>query len=78
MGMEQMSPLGIRQGPTWLQFYRALLKLMRKQSIIPEYAAWFFRAAPAVVFTCYATLGFLVPIFYLPGKNILAVSDLLR
>jgi formate hydrogenlyase subunit 4 len=66
-----------RQGPTPLQVYRDLLKLLRKRPIVPESASWVFTAAPVVVFTCYASLGFLVPIFYLPEGGLSPVGDLL-
>ncbi len=66
-----------RQGPAPLQFYRDLLKLWHKQPVIPESASGIFIVAPVIVFTCYALLGFLTPIFYLPESNISLASDLL-
>lgn len=66
-----------RQGPSWLQFYRDLFKLMRKQPVMPESASWVSTVAPIVIFSCYALLGFLAPVFYLPEENLSLVGDLL-
>lgn len=66
-----------RQGPVFLQFYRDLFKLMRKQPIIPESASWVSTVTPIIVFTCYASLGFLAPILYLPEKGASLTGDLL-
>jgi formate hydrogenlyase subunit 4 len=66
-----------RQGPVLLQFYRDLLKLLRKQPVTPESASWVFTAAPVTAFTCYALLGFLGPVFYLPRENASLTGDLL-
>jgi formate hydrogenlyase subunit 4 len=58
-----------RQGPVPLQFWRDLLKLLCKRPVVPESGSWVFTVAPIVVFTCYASLGFLAPIFYLPARD---------
>jgi formate hydrogenlyase subunit 4 len=66
-----------RQGPTWYQFYLDLIKLLGKRPVVPANVNWVFSAAPAVVFACYAALGFLSPVFYLPGPNTSGPGDLL-
>jgi formate hydrogenlyase subunit 4 len=66
-----------RQGPSPLQPYRDLLKLLRKRPVVPEEASWVFVAAPVVVYACYAALGFLVPVFYLAREGSPSAADLL-
>ncbi len=66
-----------RQGPAWRQPYRDLLKLFRKQPIVPENASWIFDAAPAVILACYAAPGFLMPVFCLPPGKTSPFGDLL-
>lgn len=66
-----------RQGPPPQQLYRDLRKLLSKRPVEPEGASWIFVAAPVVVFACYAALGFLVPLFYLPRVGVSPVGDLL-
>jgi formate hydrogenlyase subunit 4 len=66
-----------RQGPHLIQPYLDLGKLLGKRPVVPETASWVFRAAPYVVFTCYALLGFLVPIVYLPQGSTPSWADLL-
>jgi formate hydrogenlyase subunit 4 len=66
-----------RQGPRLIQPYLDLSKLLSKQPVIPEAASWLFSAAPYVVFTSYALLGFLVPVVYLPQDSTLPWADLL-
>lgn len=58
-----------RQGaPVWQPYYD-LYKLLGKQAVFPQNASWIFSAAPIVVFACYALLGFLVPVVYLPHNT---------
>lgn len=66
-----------RQGPSPLQFYRDLRKLAGKRPVEPEAASWVFAAAPVVVFACYATVGFVLPQFYLPDAQVTPAGDLL-
>jgi formate hydrogenlyase subunit 4 len=65
-----------RQGPSPLQFYRDLFKLVRKRPVVPDSASWVFVAAPVVSFACYASLGFLVPVFCLPRDGVSSTGDL--
>lgn len=66
-----------RQGPRLIQPYLDLGKLLNKRPVVPETTSWVFRAAPYVVFTCYALLNFLVPIVYLPLGSTPPWADLL-
>lgn len=69
--------LARRVGPSPFQLYRDLRKLLSKQPVLPEGASWVFTIAPVVVFTCYAALGFLAPVFYLPSRGSSPVGDLI-
>ncbi len=66
-----------REGPPPQQFYRDLLKLVGKRPVEPQAASWVFAAAPVVVFACYASLGFVLPQFYLPEAQFSPAGDLL-
>lgn len=50
------------RGPSLLQPYRDLVKLFRKQLVIPESASWVFWAAPIVAFTAMLTVPLLIPV----------------
>ncbi|HPE71355.1 MAG TPA: NADH-quinone oxidoreductase subunit H, partial [Candidatus Competibacter sp.] len=39
-----------RRGPTPLQPYRDLLKLLRKDVVLADSASWLFRVAPYLIF----------------------------
>jgi len=51
-----------KRGPSVIQPYRDLGKLLHKESAVSEYATWVFRAAPFVAFCCYLTVSAIVPI----------------
>ena len=51
-----------KRGPSVLQPYRDLAKLLRKGSAISQQASWVFRGAPFVAFACYLTVSVIVPI----------------
>jgi formate hydrogenlyase subunit 4 len=51
-----------KRGPSVLQPYRDLAKLLRKGSAISDQASWIFRAAPVVAFACYLTVAAIVPV----------------
>ncbi len=51
-----------RKSPSVLQPYRDLLKLYRKQPIVPHPASWIFRAAPYIVFASTALSAAIVPL----------------
>jgi formate hydrogenlyase subunit 4/hydrogenase-4 membrane subunit HyfE len=50
-----------RRGPRILQPYYDIVKLLRKQTVLPEPAGVVFRAAPYVSFAAYATIPLLIP-----------------
>lgn len=50
-----------RRGPRILQPYHDILKLLRKQTVLPAPAGPVFRAAPYVSFAGYATIPLLIP-----------------
>ena len=52
-----------RQGPSIVQPYRDLAKLIRKETVIAENASWLFRAAPYLVFAATWVAAALVPTF---------------
>lgn len=52
-----------RQGPSLLQPYRDLARLMRKEAVVAEGASWLFRAAPYLVFAATWVAAALVPTF---------------
>jgi formate hydrogenlyase subunit 4 len=51
-----------KRGPSVLQPYRDLAKLLRKGSAISDQTSWIFRAAPVVAFACYLTVAAIVPV----------------
>ena len=51
-----------RRGPSVLQPYRDLAKLLRKGSAVSNQASWVFRGAPFVAFGCYLTVSVIVPV----------------
>jgi len=65
-----------RQGPSIVQPYRDLLKLIRKETVIAENASWLFRAAPYVVFATTWVAAALVPTFA-TGLTLSASADLI-
>jgi formate hydrogenlyase subunit 4/hydrogenase-4 membrane subunit HyfE len=50
-----------RQGPRILQLYYDILKLLRKETVLPAPAGPVFRAAPYVSFAAFATVPLLIP-----------------
>ncbi|MGE5290038.1 MAG: hypothetical protein ACM3ML_23195, partial [Micromonosporaceae bacterium] len=48
--------VGSKRGPSVLQPYRDLGKLLRKGSAVSDQASWVFRGAPFVAFACYLTV----------------------
>lgn len=51
-----------KRGPSIVQPYRDLAKLLRKGATISDQASWVYRGAPFVVFSCYLTVSVIVPI----------------
>jgi formate hydrogenlyase subunit 4 len=52
-----------RQGPSVLQPYRDLVRLMRKEVVLAESASWLFRVIPYLVFAATWVAASLVPTF---------------
>jgi len=52
-----------RKGPSILQPWRDLLRLLRKDAVLAENASWLFRAAPYVIFATTWVAASLVPTF---------------
>jgi formate hydrogenlyase subunit 4 len=53
--------LQTRRGPSPLQPYRDLYKLLRKSMVIPDTASWIFPATPFVLFATTLLAGLLIP-----------------
>ena len=53
--------LQTRRGPSVLQTYRDIHKLLRKGMVIPDTASWLFCATPYVVFLSTLLAGLMVP-----------------
>jgi formate hydrogenlyase subunit 4 len=51
-----------RRGPSVLQPYRDLAKLLRKGSVVSDQASWVYRVTPFVTFACYLTVSVIVPV----------------
>lgn len=52
-----------RRGPSMLQPYRDLHRLLRKEVVLADNASWLFRIAPYIVFTAIWVAAALVPTF---------------
>lgn len=66
-----------RRGPRILQPYFDIAKLMRKESLAPEGASWFFLAAPVLAMTCYLTVPLLIPVLTTFGLPLGYMGDIL-
>ncbi|MGH9105955.1 MAG: respiratory chain complex I subunit 1 family protein [Acidimicrobiales bacterium] len=51
-----------KRGPSVLQPYRDLAKLLRKGQAVSDQASWVFLGAPFVIFSCYLAVSAIVPI----------------
>ena len=65
-----------RRGPSVVQPYRDLLKLIRKEAVVAENASWLFRSAPYVIFATTWVAAALVPTFA-AGLAFSAAADLI-
>ena len=66
-----------RQGPRVLQPYFDILKLLRKETVLPEPAGPVFRLAPYVSFAGYATVPLLIPVLTSFGLPLGYMGDIL-
>jgi len=57
------SRLQQRRGPSLLQPYRDLWKLLRKEAVLADNASWLFRVSPYLIFSATWTAAALVPTF---------------
>ncbi len=69
--------VGSKRGPSVLQPYRDLGKLLRKGSVISDQASWIFRGTPFVVFACYLTVSVIVPIITYDPLPLAFLGDLI-
>ena len=65
-----------RRGPSLVQPYRDLLKLVRKEVVVAENASWLFRIAPYLIFATTWVAASLVPTFA-AGLTFSAAADLI-
>jgi formate hydrogenlyase subunit 4 len=65
-----------RRGPSPLQPYRDLLKLIRKETVVADNASWLFRSAPYVIFATTWVAAALIPTFA-TGLTFSAAADLI-
>ncbi len=66
-----------RRGPSVLQPYRDLVKLLRKGSAISDQASWVFRITPFVTFACYLTVSVIVPVITSTPLPLAFLADLI-
>ena len=52
-----------RRGPSVIQPYRDIVRLLRKDVVVAESASWLFRVAPYIIFACTWVAAALVPSF---------------
>ncbi|ENN86805.1 Formate hydrogenlyase subunit 4 [Rhizobium freirei PRF 81] len=52
-----------RRGPSLVQPYRDLIRLLRKEAVIAENASWLFRTAPYLIFAATWVAAALIPTF---------------
>ena len=69
--------VGSKRGPSVLQPYRDLAKLLRKRSVVSDQASWIFRGAPFVVFACYLTVSVIVPVITYNPLPLAFLADLI-
>lgn len=64
-----------RRGPRVLQPYYDIVKLLQKETVLPEPAGPVFRAAPYVAFAGYATIPLLIPVLTTFGLPFGYIAD---
>jgi formate hydrogenlyase subunit 4 len=64
-----------RAGPSPMQPYRDLLRLLRKETVVAHDASWIFRAAPYLVFGALVLVAGMVPAFAI-GLPLAGAGDL--
>jgi formate hydrogenlyase subunit 4 len=76
------SRLNARRGPSLLQPYRDLVRLLRKEAVLAENASWLFRVSPYLVFATIWLAAVIVPNFAIglilsPTADLIALVALL-
>lgn len=66
-----------KRGPSVIQPYRDLAKLLRKGSATSDQASWVFGSAPVVAFACYLTVSAIVPILTYDPLPLAFLGDLI-
>jgi formate hydrogenlyase subunit 4 len=66
-----------RRGPRVLQPYYDLIKLFRKENLVPEDASLLFLAAPIIAFVCYLIVPLLIPVLTTFGLPLGYMGDIL-
>jgi formate hydrogenlyase subunit 4 len=66
-----------RRGPRVLQPYYDLGKLVRKETLAPLGASWFFLAAPVIAVSAYLTIPLLIPVLTTYGLPLGYMGDIL-
>jgi formate hydrogenlyase subunit 4 len=66
-----------RRGPRVLQPYYDLAKLVRKETLAPTGASWFFFAGPLVAVAAYLTIPLLIPVLTTYGLPLGYMGDIL-
>jgi len=69
--------VGSKRGPSVLQPYRDLAKLLRKGSAVSDQASWVFCGAPFVAFACYLTVSAIVPVITSDPLPLAFLADLI-
>jgi formate hydrogenlyase subunit 4 len=66
-----------KRGPSVLQPYRDLAKLLRKGSATSDQASWVFAIPPFVTFACYLTVSVIVPVITNTPLPLAFLADLI-
>jgi formate hydrogenlyase subunit 4 len=66
-----------KRGPSVLQPYRDLAKLLRKASATSDQASWVFAITPFVTFACYLTVSVIVPVITNTPLPLAFLADLI-
>ena len=66
-----------KRGPSVLQPYRDLWKLLRKDEIVSEESSWIFRAAPSVAFAAPVFVALLIPVLTRYPSSLLIAAVLI-
>jgi len=68
--------LNAKRGPSLVQPYRDLLRLLRKEAVLAPNASWLFRVSPYLIFTTIWLASAIVPTFA-TGLGVSRIADLI-